>query len=142
MSDLTEKQYLIQRALDVFNRQYGAQIQPETCEIVSINNDIHSNRGYAITTPNGSQTLRIHLYVVLAGEDQKHISRLEVAMPYRDNALGDEIWVIHIAVDRWYRDSNTYRFDIILANEVPENAFVAEYGFAFQTEDGAYITTE
>lgn len=142
MSDLTEKQYLIQRALDVFNRQSGTNIQPDSCQIFSINNDIHSLRGYVITTPLGSTTLRIHMYVALSDEDMKRVSRLEVAMPYRNNELGDEVWVIHIAVDRWYRDNNVYRFDLILPNEVPNNAFVAEYGFAFQTEDGAYLVAE
>lgn len=138
----TEKQFLIWRALQTFNNAYGTKIKIEDCSIVSINPGLHSDRGYEITTPNGSEYLIIHYYFSFTRGDRSIPPRLEVKPPYIDGQLGDEVFVIYEGMDIWYRESGTYKFDWIIDNTIPRNIIMTESNFPILTEDGFYLLLE
>ena len=137
---MTEKEFLISRALGVFNTQYGRNIQVKDCDIFSIPNDPQSDRGYEITTPRASDFFRIHLYVRLSLRDAAIPARLEVNMPYNVGELGDEVFVIRTEVASSWRDEG-YRFDPIIL-EVPFGAIIQEDGAPIVTEAGRFCVME
>lgn len=138
---MTETEFLISRALNVFNTQYGRDIKVKDCEIISIPNDPQSNRAYEITTPGFSDFFRIHLYMRFDLRDTDIPARLEVTMPYMHGQLGDEVFVIRINVATSWRDEG-YRFDPITPGNLPFGVIVQEDGKPIVTEAGRYMVME
>lgn len=138
----TEKQFLIFRALDTFNRAYGNNIKIADCSIVSINPGVNSDRGYEITTPNGSDNLIIRFYFKFTRGDRTISPRLEVKPPFMDGVLGDEVYVIYDGMDIWYRESGTYKFDWIIDNSIPRSVILTEGNTPILLEGGGYLLLE
>lgn len=139
---MSENEFLITRALNVYNDQFQRKIKVSDCAIASIPPDPHSDRGYEITTPDQSQFFRIRFYVKLADNDRSIPVRLEVKAPFVDRALGDEVYVIHAGIDNWYRTSGTYKFNPIVPEGLPFGVMVTEDGIPMITEDGAFLVIE
>lgn len=138
---MTEQEFLISRALGVFNPQYGRNIKVENCEIKTIPADPQSDRGYEITTPHESTFFRIRFYVRFADMDRTIPARLEVTMPYVNGALGDEVYVIHSAIANFWRTEG-YKFDPIVPRGVPFGAIIAQNEDLITTEDGKVLIME
>lgn len=139
---MTEKEFLISRALGVFNPQYGRNIKVEDCEIISISPDPMSDRGYEITTPDekDSEFFRIRLYVKFDRMDRSIPARLDVSMPYINGALGDEVYVILTYVSEMWREE--YRFDPLDPNELPFGVILQEDGAPILQENGKFTLVE
>lgn len=140
--ELTENEFLISRALGIFNEQYHRDIKVEDCDIFSIEPDPHSDRGYEITTPLKSEFFRIRFYIKFTDNDRSMPVLLEVTPPYITGKLGDEVYVIHSGVDIWYRASGTYKFNPLTPGEIPAGTIVTERGLPIVSEDGAYLVVE
>lgn len=131
----TENEFLISRALAIFNEQYQRDIKAEDCEITSIPHDPHSDRGYEITTPAKDRFFRIHFYIKFTNNDRSAPVRLEVTPPYITGMLGDEVYVIRSGVDDWYRHSGLYKFSPIIPLDVPTGTIITEHGIPIMAED-------
>lgn len=140
--ELTENEFLISRALSIYNEQYHRDIKVADCEITSIPHDPHSDRGYEITTPTKDQFFRIHFYVKFTNNDRSAPVRLEVTPPYVVGALGDEVFVVRSGIDEWYRSSGMYRFTPIVPMDVPPGTFITERGIPLVTEYEAFLISE
>lgn len=137
---MTEKEFLISRALGVFNPQYGRNIKVEDCEIISIAPDHQSDRGYEITTPDKTEFFRIRLYVKFDRIDRSIPARLDVSMPYVQGALGDEVYVILTYVADMWREE--YKFDPLDPNVWPFGTILQEDGSPIMTEAQKYLVVE
>lgn len=139
---ITENEFLISRALSIYNEQYHRDIKVVDCEITSIPHDPHSDRGYEISTPSKDPYFRIHFYIKFTNNDRSAPVRLEVTPPYVIGALGDEVYVVRSGVDEWYRLSGMYKFAPITPLDVPEGTFITERGIPFITEQGSFLVVE
>lgn len=138
---MTEKEFLISRALNVFNSQYGRNILVEHCEIFSIPTNVQSDRAYEITTPNFSEFFRIRLYVKFDRMDKDIPAPLEVTMPYIDGKLGDEVYVVLCYVADYWRNQG-YKFDPIVVTELPWGVIIQEDEKPITTEAGRFMVVE
>lgn len=139
---MSESEFLITRALNIYNDQYQRAIKVSDCKIVSIFNDPHSDRGYEITTPEQSPYFRIRFFVKFTDNDRAIPIRIEVSQPYIDRALGDEVYAIHAGIDNWYRTSGTYKFAPIAQDELPFGVIITEDGIPIVTELGEFMVIE
>lgn len=139
---MTESEFLISRALAVFNSQYSRNIKVQDCDIVSILPDPQSARGYEITTPRGSEFFRIRYYFKWDTVDKNMPARLEVTMPYKDGELGDEVYVIHSLMDVYWEAEGGYKFDPIKPDNGLIGLIVSEFGIPIITEDGVFWIQE
>lgn len=137
---MTENEFLITRALNVFNAQYGRDIKVADCHIFTIEVDGQSDRAYEITTPTKSDYLRIRLFITFSNSDRDSEARLEVTMPYLPGQLGDEVYVIRSDVDEYWKGD--YRFDPIIPMVIPNGCIVTENNIPILTEDGRFIIVE
>lgn len=138
---MTESEFLITRALAVYKNRYGGNIKVEDCIIASIPPGEQADRGYEITTPNGSRYFRIRYYFVFGNQDQEGWGRLEVAPPYTPGALGDEVYVIRGVVDRhWVHEG--YPFNPINPWGLPLGVIITEEGHPIISEDGKFLVVE
>lgn len=139
---MTESEFLISRALAVFNSQYSRDIKVQDCDIISILPDPQSARGYEITTPRGSEFFRIRYYFKWDTVDKSMPARLEVTMPYKDGELGDEVYVIHSLMDVYWESEGGYKFDPIKPDDGIIGLIVSEFGVPIITEDGVFLIQE
>lgn len=139
---MTESEFLISRALAVFNTQYKRDIKVQDCDIISIKPDPQSARGYEITTPRGSEFFRIRYYFKWDTVDKGMPARLEVTMPYKDGELGDEVYVIHSLMDVYWEAEGGYKFDDIGPNLELPGLIISEFGVPIVTESGLFWIQE
>lgn len=137
---MTENEFLISRALNVFNAQYRRNIKVEHCAIVSMEPDVQSDRAYEITTPNHSEFFRIRLYLKFGRLDLDSVAVLEVTMPYLEGELGDEVYVIMSQLSAYWR--TVYKFDDTPGGTAPNGAIVTEDDIPIVTEYGRFIIKE
>ncbi len=139
---MTESEFLIQRALFVFNLTYGTDINVDACDIYSIKNDPHSDRAYEIITPRYSEFFRIRYYFTWGEYDTSTKPILEVTMPYINGRLGDEVYVIHSVMAYSWGEADGYKFDPIEPGETIDGSIITEDGLQITTETGVYIVLE
>lgn len=137
-----EREFLISRALAVFNRKYRKNIKVEECDIWSISTDIHSDRAYEIITPNASEFFRIRFFFKFSNYDRSGDVRLEVAQPYGHATLGDEVYVIRSEVDNNLLGVNGYQFEWIASSILPQGVIVTEDRIPIMTENGRFTVLE
>lgn len=137
-----EREFLIKRALNVFNRKYGRDVKVEDCDIYSIPIDIHSDRAYEIITPEASEFFRIRFYFKFGNMDREGNVRLEVSMPFGQGELGDEVYIVRSEIDKYWHSVNMYRFDHIVSKHVPMGVITTEAGEPILTEQGLFIVAE
>lgn len=137
---MTENDFLISRALTVYNAQYSSNIKVEDCLIISIPAGKQADRGYEITTPELSKFFRIRYFVKFSQMDREGWCRLEVAPPYDPGVLGDEVYVIRSQMDRYWH--SVYPFNPINPYGWPVGIIITEKGNPIITEDGLFIVDE
>lgn len=142
MAGLTEKQFLIKRALAVFCVQYNRKLEVEDCVINSIAPDAVSDRGYEITTPEKSATFRLRYYFRFSDVDRMSPIILEANPSYRQGELGDEVYVLHGEMDKAWRWMGPYKFDPFADGGIPNFAILTEVGIPISNENGAIWVTE
>lgn len=139
---MTESEFLITRALTVYNAQYGGHVKVEDCAIVSIPPGEQADRGYEITTPEGSRYFRIRYYFTFGNMDREGWARLEVAPPYTPGALGDEVYVIRSIMDSYWNREGGYPFTPINPWGIPLGCIITEKGHPIISEDGKFLVIE
>lgn len=139
---MNEREFLLTRALAVFNRTYNADVKVEQCDIYSISNDPHSDLAYQITTPGSSEFFRIRYYLTWSDHDSDANPYLGVSMPYRLGELGDEIYVIHSLLARSWMNQEGYVFDTLTPGDDIDGVILTESGLNIVTEIGVYIVLE
>lgn len=139
---LTEKQFLIKRAVTVFNIQFNQKIDPDKCEIVSIAPDAVSHRGYEITSPDTSGTFRLRYYFRFGDADFYGRYILENAQSYRQGTLGDEVYVLHGTMAESWKWTAGYKFDPIVRPNVPFGSIVTEDDIPIVSEGGIFLVVE
>lgn len=104
----TERNFLINMAVRLFNEQYGRKIDPASCTLETIDSTYECNYGYEIRALHDS--LRLRIYFTLGDIDFFAPYRLEVDTTYLPGGLGDEVYVMLGTVQRYYVDSGLYKF--------------------------------
>lgn len=139
---LTESEFLITRALAVYNTVYNGNIKVDECFICSIPPGSQADRGYEITTPEGSRYFRIRYYFKFGQMDREGVVRMEVAPPYMPGVLGDEVYAIRSIMDTYWRHEGGYPFEPINPWELPAGLIVTEKGSPIITENGHFMVVE
>ena len=104
---------MINLAVDKFNSQYGLNIDPDECTIVSIRSNYGCTYAYEIDTNRTDDALRLRMYFNLLNQDGLGDYRLEVDETFLKDQLGDEVYVAIGTVNSYYLDSGIYRFRTI-----------------------------
>lgn len=139
---MTESEFLITRALAVYNAKYRGNVKVKDCAICSIPAGTQADRGYEITTPQGSKYFRIRYYFKFGNLDREGVVRLEVAPPYMPGVLGDEVYVIRSIMDNYWRVEEGYPFLPINPWNLPAGIIITERGSPIITEQGAFMVVE
>lgn len=134
-----EREFLIDTAVDLFNRQYKRNIVADECTIVSIRPNYGCKYGYEIDTKRVDDNLRLRLYFNLEDFDAFGSYRLEVDENMLKGRLGDEVYVVLGRVNRYYVDSGTYKFRPIGGPVYNERVFKDMDDVAMQFMDGDNI---
>lgn len=137
---MTESEFLISRALRVYNQKYGRDIKVEDCHITSISPNVTADRAYEITTPEKSEYFRIRYYIRFGDRDSDGWARLEVAPPYHKGILGDEVYAIRSTVDEYWRSQ--YHFNPLNPEGWPLGSILTEHGTPILSEEGAFMVVE
>lgn len=137
---MTEDEFLISRALRVYNDQYGRDISMDDCYITSIAPNVNSDKAYEITTPDKSPYFRIRYYIKFGERDHDGWARLEVTPQYLKGVLGDEVYAIRGTVDSYWRSQ--YLFNPINQEGWPPGCILTEYGAPILSEDGLFMVAE
>lgn len=137
---MTEVEFLISRALRVYNDQYGRDIKLEDCHISSIAPNVNSDKAYEITTPEKSIYFRIRYYIKFGERDHDGWVRLELTPQYHKGILGDEVYAIRGTVDEYWKSQ--YLFNPINPEGWPDGCILTEHGAPVITEDGIFTVSE
>lgn len=139
MEYLSENEFLINLAIKRFNEQHHKNLNPNGFNIRSIEARNYHKIGYEITSNIETDFLIIRIYLNIGSVDKLSNYSLDV-LPNTTikGELGDEVYVAHGTIDRYYLENNIYSFGII-ENFVSSNSITTEDGNAIITEEGDYI---
>lgn len=140
---MTEREFIIQLAVNSFNAQYNASIRLSECDAKSIQPNGYSAIAYEVYTVRQDDNVRIRLYLNFGHHDRMGEYRLEVDGSDAVGRLGDEVYVALGFVDVFYRDSGLYKFHWMGVDLTSWNIFITEDGQPFINEEtGEYFLTE
>lgn len=106
----SEKEFLINIAVKLFNKQYGKNVDASRCYIQSIEPNYQRQLGYEITTSRPDDYVRLRIYFDIVGIDSFRPYRLEVDEKFRVGYTGDEVFVSLGTINPFYRDEGIYTF--------------------------------
>ncbi len=137
---MTEADFLKSLAVNHYNRQYSKKFNIQEFCVTSIAPITGFKYGYEVVTMRQDDFLRLRMYFNLTERDFLSPYRVEVNLPHYNNDLSDEVYVCIGEVDRFYLDSNRYKFRSIDTCGV--NFLLFEDATIFETEDGDPIVFE
>lgn len=132
---MTEREFIIQLAVNSFNQQYGRNVQFTDCDVKSILPNQFSLFAYEIFTVRFDDFVRMRLYLDFGNYDVIGNYRLEVDGSAGVGVLGDEVYVASGFVDRYYKESGLYKFNWMGEDQSTWDIFLMENGDSFVTED-------
>lgn len=140
---MTEREFLIQLAVNTFNAQYGKHIEAINCDIKSITPNLFSTLAYEVYTVRMDDFVRLRMYLEFNNYDDLGRYRLEVDGSSGVGILGDEVYVASGYVDSYYRDSGLYKFGWLDVDIATWGILLAEDDVVLITEDiGDYLILE
>lgn len=139
---MNEKQFIIQFALQRFNKQYKRKLKLKDFDAKSIPPNRFSQLAYEIFSVRLDDYVRLRLYLNFHRYDNVGPYRLEVDGTEGVGVLGDEVYVCHGTIDRFYVESGTYKFAVLEQDITLWNLLLTEDGDGLITEDGEYILLE
>lgn len=140
---MTEREFLIQLAVNAFNAQYGKHIEAINCDIKSIQPNQFSTLAYEVYTVRMDDFVRLRMYLEFNNYDSLGRYRLEVDGSAGTGVLTDEVYVVSGYVDSYYRDSGLYKFGWLGVDITTWGIIMVEDDVALVTEDtGDYIILE
>ena len=107
---LSEKEFLINMAVDRFNSQYGSSLDPKNFVVYSIPSNYQMERGYEVVTKVENNFLRLRIYFNITDVERVRPYRLEVDDTYKTGEHGDEVYVFLGSVSTHYVKNGTYSF--------------------------------
>lgn len=137
---MTEADFLKSLAVNNYNKQYSKSFNISDFCVTSIDAITGFKYGYEFNTMVDDDFVRLRMYFNLTQRDYLSPYRVEVNYPSQTGSLGDEVYVCIGEVDRYYLDSNQYKFRSIDTCGV--NFLLFEDGEIFETEAGEPILFE
>jgi hypothetical protein len=132
---MTEKQFIIQLAVDQFNAQYNRSMLHTDFDARSIEPNQFSILAYEVFTVRLDDYVRLRMYLEYGPYDNLGPYRLEVdGSTGGVGVLGDEVYVTSGQVDSYYRESGLYRFGLLNVDTATWNILLDEMGNEWITE--------
>lgn len=139
---MKEKQFIIQFAIQRFNRQYKRKLRIQDFDAKSIPPNRFSEKAYEVFSVRLDDYIRLRIYLTFSKHDKTGPYRLEVDGSEGTGVLGDEVYVCQGTVDRYYLESGLYKFDALEEDVTLWNLALSEGDDALITETGDYILLE
>jgi hypothetical protein len=138
----TEREFLIQMALDKYNSQYNKNFTVSDCDIITIPARVNFDLSYEIFTTRLDDFLRLHMHLLFGAGDGLQNYRLETDGTTHIDSLGDEIFVTTGTIDRYYKESRVYKFQPISPTDALLPILLDEKGYAILVENGDFLPLE
>jgi hypothetical protein len=140
LKHLSEADFLKKLAVDMYNSQYGKNLNPIDFCVMSIPTDTGFRYGYEVITIKDDDFLRLRMYFNLEHTQRFKPFQIEVSNPYAERSLSDEIFITSGSLESYYLDSNIYKFREI--NTCDVNNLLTEDMDDITTEDDEDIILE
>lgn len=136
---VSEREFIINLAINAFNLQYSRNINPKECDAYSIPKNKTSRMAYEVYTLRTDDAVRMRIYLNFGKHDGLSPFRLETDNQNIVNALGDEVYVSSGYVDKFYYDNRIYKFSTMEQDPSAMNIITSLTGTPFVTFEGEYI---
>lgn len=140
---MTEKEFLIKKALDQYNSQFGHNIQVADCNIKSLAARVNYDLSYEVWTRRLDDYLRLRMHVLFDRKDSLSRYRLETDGTSGVGILTDEVFVGTGYIDSYWKESGIFKFPFIYPDDADETAILLEDGTtALLLEDASAVLLE
>lgn len=139
---MTEAEFLIKKALDVFNPQFGKDFTVDECLISTYPTRQRYDRSYQIETVREDDFVRMHLHLNFSDRDHLSEFTMELDTEILVDQSGDELFVAYGTIDRYWLEQKKYKFTQIVNNTSVLGVLLMEEGPPIVLEDGTYIIPE
>ena len=139
---MTEAEFLIKKALDVFNPQYGRDFIVSECRVSTYPTRRRYDRSYQIETIREDDFVRMHLHLNFSDRDSLSAFDLELDTDLLVGENGDELFVAYGTIDRFWIEEKKYKFAQMVNNISVLGVLLLEEGPPIVLEDGSYIIPE
>lgn len=140
--EATEKEFLIGIAITQFNVQFGRKFLTSDFDIMSIDPNSYSDRGYELVTIRLDDQVRLRMYVTFADDFFVSGYRLVNTGDAVLGALGDEIYVSDVRVPRSYLEDGIYKFRTLTTDWSLLPITLTEQNQPLVSMDGIYFIPE
>ncbi len=140
--EATEKEFLIGIAITQFNVQFGKKFLTSDFDIMSIDPNSYSDRGYELVTIRLDDQVRLRMYVTFASDFFVSGYKLVNTGEGVVGGLGDEIYVSDVKIPSSYLEDGIYKFRTLTMDWSVLPITLTEQNLPFISNNGLYIIPE